>query len=204
MMEPSDSKIPSASQNNRKDIKTFVQQVEKISEGMLTITGRWLYVNVERADCKDITKEIYRAWASRAPTLSEVKIFLRGYFEVAKTTKFKQHQALILASELDRCDTGLPLRYQQLYFELVQYIEYCKQNISDANKELDVSCIRDAIKLNFDTFPFLDIPTPASSETTQKDNENTAPISKDNRLPPTPTETEEGSVTSGNDGGIDV
>lgn len=130
-------------------IKSALDDVEKLTQGIVTVTVRWFMLNITKATSADILREFARSWMARPPQFSEVVFFLRGAIELQETTVFGTSQLAIMMGELDRVDEGIPVRFQQLYFELSGV---------PSTKTIDLDIVKTAFKQGSLTFPPLTIP----------------------------------------------
>ena len=146
--------MPQIPSDHRSRLKSFLSNAERLAEGILTITARWLVENIENEDIQinHIASEVFRVWGSRPPSFSEVYMFLKGYFDIVGNSHFTVQQTGILISELDRSDTGMPLRFQRLYFELTDFMNESGSNV---DRSIDLTNLRAAVLNNETSFPSL-------------------------------------------------
>jgi len=98
----------------------FLNEVDEFTNGKVTIPVRWLMVNIETVTSQELVHEVGRGWLVQPPSFEEYTFFLRGALEVLDRTLFTADEALFLIGELKRVRDGVPLRFQQLYFEVSQ------------------------------------------------------------------------------------
>ena len=135
----------------RTRLQQFIEEAMKLTNEIVSISVRWLALNIERASARDIIQELGRAWMTRSPTFSEYTYFLKGAFEVRDASKLTPDEVMLIMTELDRVGEGVPLRYQQLYFELAPYANKTFETI-------DFDAMRVALKHAAVNFPKLELP----------------------------------------------
>lgn len=179
---------PKIEDSHRAKLKEFLGLAEKFSKGFLTVTVRWLILNVEGCDMRTMANEVLRAWVSRPPSFTELCMLMKGYFDVTGGTALTPRQASILLSEIDRNDSGMPPRFQQLYFELASFVRQCADAKSEA-ATVDIAVVKEAFGLNQVDFPSLDI-RPKAEPSAPPDAE--APKKKEAARKVAPVEAEAG------------
>ena len=147
----------------RETLAEELSRFETLAGGNLTIFLRWLVLNVEKCDAEVLLKETVQVWRCRRPTYAEITQFLRGYFKLGGSSEFNIVQVRRLAAELDRVEDGLPMRFQQLFFELAglqEAIERDKTQVEnkfaderELPDEIDLSILRIAIESGTHQFP---------------------------------------------------
>ena len=142
--------IPS---EERARLKTFVGEAITLANEIVSISVRWLALNIDNTSGREMIQELGRSWMMRAPTFPEYTYFLKGAFEVRNAAKLNRDEIMLAMTELDRVDDGVPLRYQQLYFELAPYIS------NEAVDTIDFEPLRMSLRHGSVNFPKLELPT---------------------------------------------
>lgn len=151
----------SLSPEQRTKICEEVQKLARIASDHVTIYVRWLLLNADSIDAKILETETTTQWRSRRPKFAEFVQFLRGFFELTQKTTVSMTQIRRIASELDRVEDGMPVRYQHLFFELASIQEATlrrkKEHGSEDKAQLpdcvDLSLMKDALMSNRVFFP---------------------------------------------------
>ena len=166
------SDVPKIPDEHREELKKFLGTADQLSRGVVSVTVRWLMLNIDKCEVPDIASDVLRVWGARPPSFTEIGMFLKGYFDVTKQNKFSVAHALIVLQELDRCDCGIPMRFQHLYFELSGFVHAAKGKDDDLS--VDVEIVKKALEMNQVDFPKLEMPeylnplNPQPSESTGK------------------------------------
>ena len=138
------------SKGEREKLVGFCKYVDRNEKSIATVGMRWVMTRIETASCGQIFDELVRKWMAVPPSDKTIMMFLRGYFDTTDGgTTITRHQATIIMSELDRVAVGLPVRYQQLYFELGRF---CAM---PAPPTLDVAPMVEALRYHRFNFPAL-------------------------------------------------
>ena len=152
----------SISPEQRTKIYEEVQKLARIASDHVTIYVRWLLLNVDSIDAKILETETTTQWRSRRPKFAEFVQFLRGFFELTQKTTVSMTQLRRIASELDRVEDGMPVRYQHLFFELASTQEATlrRKNQEHGSEDkgplpdcVDLSLMKDALMSNRVFFP---------------------------------------------------
>ena len=141
------SSTPIALPNDvRKTLKRILKKFEDNSEGRISIWHRWLLMNVDTVEAGHLWSEAGGQWLRKPRTsFSELTSFLDGFFTLWPDTVFRTDALTTLVSEIERVEKDLPVRFQELFFELSTILtEY-------EHPEVDLEVIKDARQINSST-----------------------------------------------------
>jgi len=119
--------------DERARLRAAFERFDKCAHQCVTVYVRWVLLNVDELEIADLWRETLAQWRARRPTYGELLHYLRGFFDWCDAPEAVTcAHARVLATEIDRVYDGLPVRYQQLFFELLRV---CKEHDERKNDD---------------------------------------------------------------------
>lgn len=133
----------------RATLRDILEKLERNARGNVTILHRYLLLELDKMSAEYLWTEIHSQWQTHVrTTCNEFLAFLATFFKVWGTTSFRRPALERILRELDRVADGLPMRYQELFFELSAAMQQYGEDVV-----VDLQGLSEALELQQYSFP---------------------------------------------------